>query len=149
MCPVSSHCLAFAQGRQAELPHKKPKKTNPTKHTFMVIPSYQGSVLLQKRPASGIWGGLWGFVEADEQTLNSVIVQLACTEANQQELEAFRHTFSHFHLEIRPILLQLPHAPVQSVQEDTMMWYNLEQGSQVGLAAPTVKILNQLKTDYL
>lgn len=148
-CPVSSHCLAFVQGRQAELPHKKPKKAIPTKQTYMLIPLYQGSVLLKKRPASGIWGGLWGFVEADEETLETMLSNIACADLPRQILEAFRHTFSHFHLEISPILLPLSQPPTQSVQEDTVMWYNIEQRSEVGLAAPTVKILKQIQTDYL
>lgn len=148
-CPVNSHCLAYVQGRQAELPHKKPKKSIPTKHTYMLIPFYQGSVWLQKRPASGIWGGLWGFVEADSDTLMARLEELNCSAALQQNMQPFKHTFSHFHLEISPILLSLSKALPQSVQENTAMWYNIEQGSEVGLAAPTVKILNQIKTDYL
>lgn len=148
-CPVSSHCLAYAQGRQAELPHKKPKKSIPTKRTVMLIPAYQGSVLLQKRPPTGIWGGLWGFVEAEQDTIENAIIHLASTEAQREALEPFRHTFSHFHLEISPILLHLPNAPEQSVQEDTHMWYSVNQGSEVGLAAPTVKILKQIQRDHL
>lgn len=153
ICPISSYCLAYVQGRQADLPHKKPKKIIPTKHTYMLIPFYNGSVLLQKRPSNGIWGGLWGFIEADEQSLKGLILQLLstfnCNDALQQKMEPFRHTFSHFDLDISPILLQLPAPPAQSVQEDIEMWYNIHQRSEVGLAAPTVKILNRIQTDHL
>jgi A/G-specific adenine glycosylase len=148
-CPVTHGCLAYAQGRQHELPHKKPKKTIPTRHTYLLIVFYQGSVLLQRRPASGIWGGLWGFVEADDASLESSLASLNCEQASRLALMPFRHTFSHFHLEISPILLQLQKAPELAVQEDTAMWYNINQRSEVGLAAPTLKILNAIQTDYL
>jgi A/G-specific adenine glycosylase len=151
-CPVMSHCLAFAQGRQAELPHKKPKKAIPTKHTYMLIPFYQGSVLLHKRPASGIWGGLWGFVEAQEDKLAQAIDELMmhsdASAYQQVELSSFRHTFSHFHLEISPILLHLQQAPQLQVKEDVSLWFDIRQASKVGLAAPTVRILKTLKTEY-
>lgn len=146
-CPVQSHCLAFAQGRQSELPHKKPKKAIPTKRTHMLIPYYNGSVLLKKRAATGIWGGLWGFVEADEAEVLPTISELGFTAAQRQDMEPFRHTFSHFHLEISPVLLHLTQSPTPFVGEQGVMWYDIHNGSQVGLAAPTVKILKRIKTD--
>jgi len=147
-CPVMSECLAYAQGRQSELPHKKPKKQIPTKSTIMLVPFYQGSILLEKRPASGIWGGLYGMIESSENDLDSTILALVGKEPESTHaLEAFTHTFSHFHLHISPILIQLD-APLQQVNEGERMWYNLQQPSNVGLAAPSVKILKQI-THYL
>lgn len=167
-CPVQEHCLAFAQGRQAELPHKKPKKTIPSKSTIMLIPFYQGRVLMQKRPASGIWGGLWGFYEAPSNTYNEFpsAIQSLCSESlkdqrlqDSQTLASFRHTFSHFHLDITPVLIPLNSAPkntaVNSIQENTInddenqqLWFDIHQASNVGLAAPTVKIFKQLQTMF-
>lgn len=151
-CPVVSHCLAFAQGRQGELPHKKPKKVIPTKHTYMLIPFYQGSVLLYKRPASGIWGGLWGFCEAQAdilaQTTDDLLMQVDASTYQRFELTPFRHTFSHFHLEISPILLQLREAPRLQVKEDVSLWFDIRQASKIGLAAPTVRILKTLQTEF-
>ncbi|MFC4701353.1 A/G-specific adenine glycosylase [Glaciecola siphonariae] len=170
-CPVQSRCLAFAQGRQSELPHKKPKKSIPSKHTYMIIPFYKGSVLMHQRPASGIWGGLWGFIECDESNKQRRIEQLIGKDAQSNDsvvaLEAFRHTFSHFHLDISPILLHLPELPEplpmyadnkkkglkkSEVAEpeasgQASMWYNIGAGSEVGLAAPTVKILKAIETN--
>ncbi|WP_395345603.1 A/G-specific adenine glycosylase [Ningiella sp. W23] len=152
-CPVISHCMAYAQGRQNELPHKKPKKTIPTKHTYMLIPIYQGSVLLNKREPSGIWGGLWGFAECDLDdskltfAVHSLEQDVGEQDLKREPLDGFRHTFSHFHLEITPLLLHLSKAPALKVSEDTKMWYSFiaPYDSKVGLAAPTVKILKILR----
>jgi A/G-specific adenine glycosylase len=173
-CPVQSRCLAFAQGRQSELPHKKPKKTIPTKYTHMLIPFYQGSILMHKRPSTGIWGGLWGFYESDEavDTLcalpDALSNKLGIQQAQFQPLESFTHTFSHFHLHISPILIAIEGAiesaiesnsltskgllqveePQNNAQETKALWFDLSKPSKVGLAAPTLKILKQLQNLY-
>ena len=143
-CPVVANCLAFAQGQQSEFPHKKPKKKIPTKSITMLVPFYQGSVLLEKRPPSGIWGGLYGMIESNENAVDSTIFSILGKQAFEREtLNAFTHTFSHFHLEITPILIYLK-APMQQVNEGERLWYNIEQPVNVGLATPTVKILKQI-----
>ena len=160
-CPVQSHCLAYAQGQQALFPHKKPKKQIPTKTTRMLIPFYNGRVLLHKRPASGIWGGLWGFYETDCTADNTpellgelnTKTQLASpiTNSTMQPLAEFKHTFSHFHLLITPVLVNLEQAPVQNVSEQgesEQMWVDIHAPSNVGLAAPTVKIFKQLTSMF-
>ena len=158
LCPLASHCEAFAQNRQHELPHKKPKKTIPTKRTTMLIAFFKGCELLHQRPASGIWGGLWGFVECKdmEQGIDELSRKLQVNEFELQMLEAFRHTFSHFHLEISPVVLHLRNQPAMGVQEQASMWYpileakgpiNDDAANKVGLAAPTVKILNAMRGD--
>jgi A/G-specific adenine glycosylase len=177
-CPMQHHCLAFVQGKQTEFPFKKPKKQIPTKYTTMLIPSYNGQVLLQQRPSTGIWGGLWGFLETGfdkeiektseealqmlEESLHSVNLQ----ESRVQQLTTFKHTFSHFHLMISPILIELKEPPVQSVKErkvlfeaesdaksgieasSQQLWFDLQRPSKIGLSAPTMKILDILKNDY-
>ena len=66
-CPVGSDCYARASGEQALFPGKRPKKERPTRHTSMVLALRpDGSVLLERRPPAGVWGGLWGFPELPE-----------------------------------------------------------------------------------
>jgi A/G-specific adenine glycosylase len=62
-CPLSDRCVAYATGRTAELPVRKPKKTVPEKHAGMLVVVDAGQVLLQQRPGSGIWGGLLSLPE--------------------------------------------------------------------------------------
>ena len=169
-CPLQTRCLAFVQGRQQELPHKKPKKAIPTKYTHMLIPFINGSVLMHKRPSTGIWGGLWGFYESDDEVVsldkkNSLPKQLqpllANTKGQVKALEAFTHTFSHFHLHISPILIELESSAHNIHDSATLLvqepevngehetsWFNIHEASKVGLAAPTVKIYKQLQSMY-
>jgi A/G-specific adenine glycosylase len=176
-CPMQSHCLAFAQGKQAEFPFKKPKKQIPTKYTTMLIPSFNGQVLMQQRPPSGIWGGLWGFLETgfdkeSEKTtaqallmLENSLLKVNLQDARVRELVTFKHTFSHFHLLIFPVLIELKEPPVQTVNESNaefdgafynavdksptnQLWFDSYNPSKIGLSAPTMKILEMLKSDY-
>jgi A/G-specific adenine glycosylase len=148
-CPLHIDCLAFVQGRQTELPHKKPKKVIPVKSTVMLIPMWQKQLLIYKRPAAGIWGGLWGFHEVQQQDLIAdKATRLGFDEIQQQPLSPFRHTFSHFHLDIQPVILHLKNQPIGKVTEDTQMWFDLSNPQNVGLAAPTKKLFSTINTSF-
>jgi A/G-specific adenine glycosylase len=149
ICPVQIDCLAFVQGRQAELPHKKPKKTIPVKFTFMLIPMWQKQLLIYKRPPAGLWGGLWGFYEVEqEQQIIEQALKLGLNDIQHQTLSPFRHTFSHFHLDIQPVVLHLKQEPVGQIMEDTQMWYDLSAPQNVGLAAPTKKLFSTISSSF-
>ena len=146
-CPLQQNCLAFAQGRQSELPGKKPKKDIPVRTTVMLIPMWQSQVLIYQRPPSGLWGGLWGFYEADSlDTLDATAQQLALGQYTRLTLEPFRHTFSHFHLDIQPVILLLEQPSSSQVNEKQQIWYDLLKQPNVGLAAPTKKLLAVCQT---
>ncbi len=60
---------AHATGRVKELPVRKPKKTSPEKHATMLVLIDARQVLLEQRPASGIWGGVKVYVGANDKPL--------------------------------------------------------------------------------
>jgi A/G-specific adenine glycosylase len=149
-CPLQSGCLAFAGSEQSNYPQKKPKKTTPVKSTIMVIPRINHKVLMEKRPPSGIWGGLWCFLETDHQeNITSLLEGLNLTTSNQQALSPFRHTFSHFHLDIQPILVDCQQGQAKEINDNVkQQWYDLHIENTVGLAASTQQLLTLLKQDY-
>ena len=64
-CPVRLECVAFRKGRQADLPTPRPRKALPERRTAMLLLMDEHMLLLERRPASGIWGGLLSLPEAD------------------------------------------------------------------------------------
>ncbi|WP_301003655.1 A/G-specific adenine glycosylase [Arsukibacterium sp.] len=146
-CPLKLHCKAALAGEQTLYPGKKPKQILPEKHSFWLMLQHEGKVLLQQRPASGLWGGLYGFLEFDSEQLRSDFLLLNNLRvAASHELPAFRHTFSHFHLWITPQRVQLETKP-ELVQEQTdTQWFTIAQLPQVGLSAPAKILLQQLQT---
>ncbi len=147
ICPLQTSCLAYASDEQANYPQKKPKKTIPEKSTIMVIPRVNQQVLMEKRPPSGIWGGLWCFLElSDKSQLANLLTKLNLEQTNSFALDKFRHTFSHFHLDIEAIVVDCEMLPAKEIRENsTLQWYNLATVASVGLAASTQKLIKQLE----
>lgn len=143
-CPLQSECLAYAQGRQSEFPGKKPKKALPVKTTTMIAVLHQQSILMAQRPPSGLWGGLFGFLETDVAVADAV-EKLPIEVAEIKPLAPFRHTFSHFHLEISPYLVIAKRLLSRHVLESQQRWFELDAPLGVGIAAPTQKIISQIK----
>lgn len=142
-CPLNDTCLALHEGVPTDYPGKKPKKVKPQRESCMLLIMDRGSVLLQQRPASGIWGGLWGFPEAlENEAPEDAARRLGFDCGDPEALPDHVHTFSHFQLTIRPVRLQVNET--RAVMEDTgSLWYNIAEPAQVGLAAPVVKLLDQ------
>jgi len=148
-CPLQSGCLAYSLNEQANYPQKKPKKVTPVRSTIMVIPRVNNKVLMEKRPPTGIWGGLWCFVEVEQlENISDLITTLNLKEMNKQVLPEFRHTFSHFHLDITPVIIDCEKLTAKTTHEineiDQQQWYDLTKQSSVGLAASTKKLISLL-----
>jgi A/G-specific adenine glycosylase len=145
-CPLQADCAAYSTGGQTHYPGKKPKKTLPVKQTrLLMIRDPHGAMLLEKRPARGIWGGLWCFPEAaDLEPEKSCIDHTGMAVSQLEAWPVFRHTFSHYHLDIEPWLAEIPASPGKVMDADRQLWYNVRQPPQIGLAAPVVGLLAQL-----
>ncbi|MEZ8825560.1 A/G-specific adenine glycosylase [Vibrio amylolyticus] len=147
LCPVETLCVANKQDNPLEYPGKKPKKEKPVKETWFVILYHNDQVWLEQRPQSGIWGGLYCFPEhvdaAYEQQLDNRSIRDKDVK-RKQTLIAFRHTFSHYHLDITPILVELSKQPDLIMEETKGLWYNLSKPHEVGLAAPVKQLLEGL-----
>jgi A/G-specific adenine glycosylase len=145
-CPVNMDCQSLAENDVGSYPGKKPRKTLPVKSTVLVMfKSASGDIWLEKRPQKGIWGGLWCFPELDDPGLATELcldlwnVEPAAVNAWQP----FRHTFSHYHLDIQPLTVTLPHSPESVMEGEGKLWYNIRQPAAIGLAAPVAGLLEQ------
>ena len=149
-CPLKEGCIALEQGNMTDYPTPKKKKTLPEKHTIMLIlQNSQQEVFMQKRPPTGIWGGLWCFPQFEtDDKLKAWIDTQGLTPSKSQKLELFSHTFSHFRLHIQPLILQIEPPLKGSVIEDSnSLWYNIKIEFEGGLAAPVQKLLHQLQEE--
>lgn len=147
-CPLQKRCVALTTNRVAELPAKKPKKAIPTKQVIMLMLLHKQQVLLEKRPASGIWGGLFSLPELEFATAPDVqhVVRTFGELDSIVPLEKIMHVFSHFKLEISPYQCNLTHR-LSAVSEDTHVWYALDQCAHAPLPAPVKKLLMQVATE--
>ncbi|AWB66741.1 A/G-specific adenine glycosylase [Saccharobesus litoralis] len=144
LCPVQDTCFAKANNLQTAYPQPKPKKNIPERQTTMLIMRCEQHIYLQRRPTSGIWGGLYCFPQFDDASALDEWLQTQQLQiADKTQLAAFRHTFSHFHLDITPIVIDLTSRPLL-VNDSEDIWFNLQQQREFGVAAPTQKLLSQL-----
>lgn len=148
-CPLAADCLARQQSLTAEIPAPRPRKRLPERHTRMLLATTPaGSVLLQRRPETGIWGGLWSFPELSPGQTATEHPALACSgSAECVEWDALRHTFTHFHLQITPVRICLADAPATVEEGQHLAWCNIADVARLGCPAPVRGLLDQLKTE--
>ena len=148
-CPVSDHCLARLTGRQHELPAPKRRARRPLRRVYMVAALRQdGSVLLERRPENGIWGGLWCLPQFDtpdeaEYYLRHIV---NCAGA-PRPLQALQHAFTHFDLVITPLLAHC--SGTRAPEPQRHAWYRAGAPAPLGLPAPISKFLRRLASEPL
>jgi A/G-specific adenine glycosylase len=142
-CPVAETCIARRDGLTWELPSRRPIKALPQRETAMLVVMRGGEVLLEKRPASGIWGGLWSFPEAGENGIEDAALRYGARPDRLRRLAVVDHGFTHFKLRIRPVLAQVARPP--GVQEPGLLWLTLEDALGAAIPAPVKRILGELR----
>lgn len=141
LCPLEQDCQARASGQENSLPLPRPKKVLPEKQTLMLlIENSEGQILLYQRPPTGLWGGLWSLPEVADLRDAETTLGLQLDLDSAQPLTPLRHTFSHFHLDITPVRVQLSDGGDQ-IMEAATLWYDCNAPASVGLAAPVKKLL--------
>ena len=146
-CPLNPGCEARKQERQHDFPTSKTKTTLPKRETiFAIIENDKGEVLLEQRPPSGIWGGLWCFPEyqIDESIKRSIKQQYGFNIEVQTEYKPFKHTFSHFELMIKPIHVKIDGQSRQAKEQRVSTWINVDKNVDLGFPAPVVSVLKNL-----
>ena len=162
LCPLQLTCRANAEQNWQAYPGKKPKKVLPVRESYFLLLEKDGKVALEQRENSGLWGGLYCFPQfADKEEL---LAYLAANGIRQyQPWPAFRHTFSHFHLEIYPIYARVDDitasseanrsswikvAEKENPNESALLsvvkyWYDPQNLGSIGLATPVKNLLTQ------
>lgn len=146
-CPLTAHCLGKAEGKPEIYPGKKASKKIPVRQKQLLIIKHNDTVLLENRPQSGIWGGLWSFIECEsgEEAQKYCESQFKCKIRSTQTLPLMRHTFSHFHLDISPVILEVQRWPNQIREGQEHKWVKLNTPIKLGLAAPVKKLLEEVR----
>lgn len=154
-CPFKKYCIAYLQGIEKNLPQAKPKKHLPVRTTtFIILRKDSQFVLLEKRPPTGVWGNLWSFPEIKGKSSSTGIKKI-CQQRFQAKIKEvkfctpFRHTFSHFHLDITPASAIISHHKANLMEPQQQIWYNLHRPQALGLPAPVKRLLENTFHDSL
>jgi len=141
-CPLKKSCRANASGNADAYPRSRPRKALPARTTSMLLLLREGEVLLEKRPPAGIWGGLWCFPEipSGEDARDYCFRRWGARVAGVAQLPPLRHGFTHFTLNIIPVVCRA--SPASSfVSEPGQVSLPLEDAAEAAVPAPVKRLL--------
>ena len=144
LCPLHLKCKAHATDTVEKYPQAKPSKVKPERSCRMfLLKNSEGECFLEQRPAKGIWGGLWSPPQRDAgysylQMLDELNLSSRRPAENQP---SFRHTFTHYHLDIEPVLIHINDGQNRISSNPRHIWYSNNTKHKLGLSAAAVKLL--------
>ncbi|HLO63955.1 MAG TPA: A/G-specific adenine glycosylase [Azonexus sp.] len=138
-CPVAAGCVARRDGRTGELPMKKARSAVPERTSSFVLLTDGARLLLERRPPSGLWGGLLVPPEGEPA---QVAARFGLNLIDQQPLPAFKHTFTHFRLTLEPVLCRV--ASSSGAMEPGLEWVELALAADAGVPAPIRQLIRQV-----
>ncbi|WP_018988663.1 A/G-specific adenine glycosylase [Aromatoleum toluclasticum] len=145
-CPMAQICVALRDDRVAELPAARPKKAVPQRHVRVAVIVADGGVLLERRPPSGIWGGLLALPEIPDGEADAarwVATRYGLAAQATRPLPPLNHAFTHFRLEITPLLVEADGHGHMAADADHR-WLALDSLADAGLPTPVRRILAEL-----
>ena len=145
VCPVQADCVAYQEGRVSQLPAPRPRRAVPERHSTFLLLLNGNDILLEKRPNSGIWGGLWCPPQfADTSAALDWCEQSGMKISDRKTLLSFTHTFTHFKLHIAPLCVVLHHKPLIAAQPGNI-WLDRDEALLAAIPTPVRKIICGIK----
>lgn len=144
-CPVRPTCRAWAANRVAGLPAPRPRKVVPTRRTAMLVLRHGDEVMLERRPSVGVWGGLWCFPELAraEDAAASSAQRYGCETGRVTRLGVLRHGFTHFTLDITPVVAEVRRLTPRAAQPG-VVWLPVVEALGAAVPAPVRRLLRAL-----
>jgi A/G-specific adenine glycosylase len=159
-CPLHGACVAAREGRQAELPgRKRRRRERPAREVVLLIAQHSvagdegaRTVLVERRPPSGVWGGLWSPPQFDSEAAalawaarHGFCASHEGAAATAERLPPIEHAFTHFDLCLRPLRIACrPPSATALADGDARLWYALASPPRVGLPQPIRSLFARL-----
>ena len=141
-CPLNRNCVAFATDRTSILPTVRPNKVKPERETHVVwLEDKTGLVLMQRRPATGVWALLWSLPQFDTTADRDAWTATQGRIAASTELESIEHVFTHFRLQLHPLRARLATAKSHIGDNDDLRWVSRDDLATLGIPAPIRRLL--------
>jgi A/G-specific adenine glycosylase len=127
-CPLAAGCKARQEGRPELYPVKTPKREKPRRQGFAYWLEHDGHVLLVRRPAKGLLGGMLA-LPSGAWAASAAAGEGAPAAANWNEAGSIDHIFTHFQLKLRLLC-------AAAERKEEGLWWPIERLEEAGL--PTV-----------
>jgi A/G-specific adenine glycosylase len=148
LCPVNAACEARRNDAQRLYPAPKPRKARPQREAWVLLARRGSKVLLERRPPSGIWGGLWGLPEFPTREHASQWCREHLSGPSPAEQgESLHHAFSHFDYELKPLAVRCAGKAPSLRDDDRYRWYDVEDPAEVGIPKPIATLLRKVPAE--
>jgi A/G-specific adenine glycosylase len=114
----------------------------------MLVVIASGEVLLERRPPTGIWGGLWSLPEmpVDADILQSLQTRYGIAGRKVREMSTVEHGFTHFSLSIYPVEI-VPEKIQPRAMEPGLVWLSLDDAMDAAVPAPVKRLLETVRSN--
>jgi A/G-specific adenine glycosylase len=145
-CPVAADCVASRDGRADELPAPRARKALPQRELRVLVVERAGTILLEKRPALGIWAGLWSLPEldVDADVAKHCRARFGARVVAGAEFAPIEHGFTHFRLTLRPQRVAVRAWPPRA-ESPGLVWLTPDDALAAALPAPIRKLVRSLQ----
>jgi A/G-specific adenine glycosylase len=134
LCPVQPLCRGQQSGDPTRFPVKTKKLKRSRRENWWLWLEREGQVLLQQRPATGVWAGLWTLPMYDDEASARAAVPGAALET----LPRLQHALTHFDW-----VLHTLRAPLTGENSPEGSWVAREKLSAYALPAPLKKLIEE------
>jgi A/G-specific adenine glycosylase len=145
-CPVQASCRALSSGRTGELPTARRRRDRPVRLAHVLVAVDGKTVLLQRRSADGIWGGLMCLPEFESKA--ALVRRARSLGTGPVPLAALphrRHALTHLTLAIEPYLALTRRAGARASQTERWRWVSFGEIDRAALPAPHLALLREVR----
>ena len=141
-CPVQNNCRAFKTNTVELFPGSRPRlKISKKSFHMLILTNGNGKVLLERRPSTGIWGGLWSLPADDDG--RPVQQRLGLKNRQLQPLPSLQHQLTHIHMTIHPLIGHTEPVPRGVECEPDQRWFGQQDWPELGLPKPVRQLLEK------
>ncbi|MBL4802501.1 MAG: A/G-specific adenine glycosylase [Emcibacter sp.] len=148
-CPWEANCAANLTGTADQLPKRKSKSAKPTRRGYAFWAEYQDHIWLCRRPENGLLGGMMEIPSSDwleTPDWDAVPMPQIPIITNWKETPGMvRHSFTHFHLELKVIRLEL----LEMIELQEGDWFPFSRIEDLAMPTVMMKIIHHLRQPVL
>ena len=139
-CPVNGTCQAYLAGSVEQFPARRPALKISTKSfQMLILLDKEGNVLLERRPPTGIWGGLWSLPADDDG--RQLQQRMGLDKRSLKPLAALQHQLTHIQMTISPLIGHATMDPGKVECRPDQRWFSQQEWPELGLPKPVRHLL--------
>ena len=133
-CPIRSECGAFENSSQSSYPVKRKRAPLPHYEVVAAVLQKDGKVLIDKRKAGGLLGGLWEFpggkVEEGESYHEALVreikEELGVDIQVLEDFGKYKHAYTHFKVSVFVFRSRITSGKPEALESDEIRWTAVE-----------------------